>query len=129
MLEEEFNAGMLVSRTAKELRSKYDCLKKAAKKESARQVQSLRGTGGGPPHKPARNVAVLERVLNLVPLGAVGMAAVVDSDAVDGDTNQSARASSRRFITNYMHLISTIKYHALCKIQSLTIMFAFLYFS
>jgi hypothetical protein len=72
----------------KELRSKFDCLKKAAKKESPRQVQSLRGTGGGPAHKPARNVALLERLLNLVPLGAVGMAAMVDSD-----TNQPARAS------------------------------------
>jgi hypothetical protein len=83
---EEFNSKTKRPRSAKELKLKYTCLKKAAKKEAGRQLQKLRGTGGGP-YEPPRNSAILNRVVNLIPLAATGMPSVTDSDQIDFPEN------------------------------------------
>jgi hypothetical protein len=79
IVRDEFNCKSKHPRTAKEIKLKYSCLKKAAKKEASKQLQQLRGTGGGP-YVPPTNSSILERVVKLVPLAATGMPSVTDSD-------------------------------------------------
>jgi hypothetical protein len=84
-LSADFNASSssFVSRTAKQLHSRYDKLKKRAKKMKTADKQCFYKTGGGPVELPFfADRELLEELLKHIALSAEGMPPNGDSDDV-----------------------------------------------
>ncbi|XP_063223586.1 fibrinogen silencer-binding protein-like [Bacillus rossius redtenbacheri] len=76
-----YNSITTQSRTTKELRQKYEALKRDARKDSALRRQALLQTGGGPGIEIKNNI-VLEKIKELLQLSADGLSSIFDCDRI-----------------------------------------------
>nr|CAI5853315.1 unnamed protein product [Callosobruchus analis] len=83
-IAEKYNASTSgVNRTDKQLKNKYEAIKKEIKKQHSQYMAYQRGTGGGPYMKPPSPKTDDERVLaSTIALSVKGLTSTYDSDVI-----------------------------------------------
>ncbi|XP_069697110.1 uncharacterized protein [Periplaneta americana] len=89
-ISKEFNSTSTNTRTPKQLRNKFESLKKDTRKSAAAERQRRLQTGGGPPTEVKPN-EIFEKVRELIHLSVEGLPSIFDSDLMpEGATEPSS---------------------------------------
>ncbi|CAH2096783.1 unnamed protein product [Euphydryas editha] len=81
VIHAEFNAGGDQPRTLRQLKAKFDNMKRNARKNASQERQSRLRTGGGPPSPPVQPET--EWFLSVMPISMDGLQSVVDDDLIE----------------------------------------------